>query len=148
MKCPVCNYKSSSVVDSRPANQGFCIRRRRECMKCKYRFTTIEDVEILDIIIVKRDGKRESYMREKLENGIKKSLTKRPYTWDNFNRLVSNIERDLHKRKKREISSSGLGDIIMKRLRVFDKVAYIRFASIYRDFQDVSSFAKELKKIK
>ncbi len=147
MKCPVCNHKNSSVVDSRPAEGGFVIRRRRECEKCHYRFTTAEEIEILDLMIVKRDGQRESYMREKLISGIKKSLTKRAYTQEKLHHLICNIERDLQKKKKREIASRELGEIIMKRLKAFDKVAYIRFASVYRDFKDVNSFSRELKKI-
>jgi len=147
MKCPVCSYKNSSVVDSRPAEAGFVIRRRRECEKCHYRFTTVEEIEIMDLMIVKRDGTRESYLREKLASGIKKSLTKRAYTQDKLHSLISNIERDLQKKKKRELSSKELGEAIMKRLKVFDKVAYIRFASVYRDFKDVSGFSRELKKI-
>ena len=147
MKCPVCSYKNSSVVDSRPTEGGFVIRRRRECEKCHYRFTTVEEIEIMDLMIVKRDGTRESYLREKLASGIKKSLTKRAYTQEKLHRLISNIERDLQRKKKRELSSKELGEAIMKRLKVFDKVAYIRFASVYRDFKDVSSFSRELKKI-
>ncbi len=147
MKCPVCNNQNSSVIDSRPTEGGFVIRRRRECEKCRYRFTTAEEVELLDLMIVKRNGQRESYMREKLKNGIKKSLTKRAYTQEKLHRLISNIERDLQKKKKREISSRNLGEVIMKRLKIFDKVAYIRFASVYRDFKDVSSFTKELQKM-
>ncbi len=148
MRCPVCKHKDTSVIDTRPTEDGFSIRRRRQCDKCHYRFSTIEDIELLDIIVVKRDGVRESYMREKIENGIKRSLTKRPYTQDNFHRLVHNIERDIQKKKEREISSNEVGDIIMKHLKIFDKVAYIRFASVYRDFRDVESFKKEIGKIK
>lgn len=147
MLCPVCRNKNTNVIDSRPAEAGFSIRRRRECDKCKYRFSTIEDIELLDLVIVKRDGRRESYMRDKMEHGIKRSLTKRPYTQENFRRLIHSIERDIQKKKVRELSSSMLGDIITKRLKTFDKVAYIRFASVYRDFQDVKSFSRELKKI-
>ncbi|MFH1790348.1 MAG: transcriptional regulator NrdR [bacterium] len=147
MHCPVCKNKNTSVVDSRPAEDGFAIRRRRECEKCRYRFSTVEEMELLDVVVVKRNGNRESYIREKLENGIKKSLTKRAYTHDKFKRLIHNIERDIQKKKTREISSSTLGEIIMKRLKRFDKVAYIRFASVYRDFKDVKTFSTELKKI-
>lgn len=148
MRCPICKHKDTSVIDTRPTEDGFSIRRRRQCDKCHYRFSTIEDIELLDVIVVKRDGERESYMREKMENGIKRSLTKRPYTQDNFRRLVHNIERDIQKKKEREISSNEVGDIIMKHLKIFDKVAYIRFASVYRDFRDVESFKKEIGKIK
>lgn len=147
MKCPVCSNKNSNVVDSRPVDSGFSIRRRRECDRCNYRFTTSEEIEILDLVIVKRNGKRESYMRDKLINGISKSLTKRSYTQEKFHRLISNIERDMQKKKVRELPSNDLGEIIMRRLKSFDKVAYIRFASVYRDFKDVNSFTRELKMI-
>ena len=147
MRCPVCNNRETSVVDSRSAGDELAVRRRRECDKCRYRFSTVEDVELLDIIVVKRDGERETYMRDKLEHGIKRSLTKRPFTQENFHRLIHAIERDLQKKKKREIASREIGEIIMKHLRLFDKVAYIRFASVYRDFKDVKTFEKELKKL-
>lgn len=148
MRCPVCNNRETSVVDSRSAEDGLAVRRRRECDQCHYRFSTVEEVELLDIIVVKRDGARETYMRDKLEHGIKRSLTKRPFTQDNFHRLIHSIERDLQKKKKREIASREIGEIIMKHLRLFDKVAYIRFASVYRDFKDVKTFEKELSKLK
>jgi len=147
MRCPVCNNNNTNVVDSRPVAGGMSVRRRRECDKCKYRFSTVEEVELLGIIVVKQDGVRESYIREKLENGIKRSLTKRPYTHDDFKKLIHNIERTIQKKKKREISSKEIGQIIIKHLRGFDKVAYIRFASVYRDFKDVKTFEKELKKL-
>jgi len=134
-------------VDTRSSQDGLTIRRRRECDKCSYRFSTVEEIELLDIVVVKSDGRRESYMREKIERGIKQSLSKRPYTAEKFNRLLHSIERDIQKRKKREISSKDIGEIVMKHLRTFDKVAYIRFASVYRDFRDVKTFEKELKKI-
>jgi transcriptional repressor NrdR len=148
MRCPVCNNSETSVVDSRAASDGLVIRRRRECNKCSYRFSTVEEIELLDIVVVKSDGRRESYMRDKIERGIKQSLSKRAYTAEDFNRLIHAIERGIQKRKKREISSKEVGEIVMKHLRVFDKVAYIRFASVYRDFKDVKTFEKELKKIK
>lgn len=147
MRCPVCNNSDTSVVDSRSNSDGLTIRRRRECDKCSYRFSTVEEIELLDIVVVKSDGRRESYSRGKIERGIKHSLSKRPYTEENFNRLIHAIERDIQKKKKRELSSKDVGEIVMKHLRGFDKVAYIRFASVYRDFQDVKTFAKELKKI-
>ncbi|MFA7653971.1 MAG: transcriptional regulator NrdR [Candidatus Magasanikbacteria bacterium] len=148
MRCPVCNNRDTAVVDTRAAEDGLSVRRRRECEKCHYRFSTIEEMELLDIIVVKGDGHRESYMREKIENGIRRSLTKRPYLQDKFHSLIHDIERDIQKKKKREISSKELGEIVMKHLRIFDKVAYIRFASVYRDFKDVSTFEKELSKLK
>lgn len=147
MRCPVCNNSDTSVVDTRPAEDGLSVRRRRECSKCHYRFSTTEEMELLDVIVVKQDGQRETYMREKIENGIRRSLTKRPYLQENFHRLIHAIERDIQKKKKREIGSKELGELVMKHLRGFDKVAYIRFASVYRDFKDVRTFEKEAKKL-
>lgn len=147
MRCPVCNNDNLSVVDTRPSEDDLSIRRRRECAKCHFRFSTIEEMELLDIIVVKSDGHRESYMRDKMENGIKMSLTKLPYTRENFHRLINSIERDIQKRKSKEVSSKEVGEIVMKHLKNFDKVAYIRFASVYRDFRDVRTFEKELKKL-
>jgi transcriptional repressor NrdR len=148
MRCPVCNHKETSVVDSRPSSDSLIIRRRRECIKCKYRFSTIEEIELLGIIVVKNNGQRESYMREKVEKGLHRSLTKRPYSVDDFSQLVHSVERDIQKKKKREVTSRDIGEIIMKRLKVFDKIGYIRFASVYRDFKDVATFERELKNIK
>jgi len=136
------------VVDSRPTDSGFSVRRRRECEKCGYRFSTKEEVEILGLMVVKENGQRESYMREKMENGIKRSLTKRPYTQEDFHKLIVTIERSIQKKNTREISSREIGKIIMKHLQHFDKVGYIRFASVYRDFKDDKAFEKEIEKLK
>jgi transcriptional repressor NrdR len=148
MYCPVCRSKETKVVDSRVPSDGLSVRRRRECVKCKYRFSTIEETELLDIVVVKTDGRRESYSREKMRQGILHALAKRPYTQEKFNRLINAIERDIQKKKKREITSGVLGDIVMKRLKTFDKIAYIRFASIYRSFEDVTTFESEIKSLK
>lgn len=148
MRCPVCNHREISVIDTRSLEDDLSVRRRRECEKCHYRFSTVEEIELLDIIVVKRDGQRESYMREKIEDGIRRSLTKRPFTQEKFHRLLHAIERDIQKKKRREIPSEEIGEIVMKHLNTFDKVAYIRFASVYRDFKDVKTFEKELKKIR
>ncbi len=123
---------------------GFSVRRRRECETCSYRFSTVEHVELLDTIVVKRDGEREAYSRSKLEKGILQSLVKRPYTQEMFDKLLGAIERDIQKKKKREITSKDIGDIVMKQLKKFDTVAYIRFASIYRSFEDVDTFKHEI----
>ncbi len=147
MHCPVCRSKKTSVVDSRLAQDGMTIRRRRECEKCHYRFSTTEEMELLDIVVVKRDGKRESYARTKLTKGIIESLTKRPYTRESFDRLIHSIERDIQKKKKKELTSQELGELVMKHLIKFDKVAYIRFASIYRAFEDVGKFKKEIRSL-
>lgn len=148
MRCPVCNFKEVSVIDTRTADDEMSVRRRRECDKCSYRFSTIEEIELLDIIVVKEDGARESYMRDKVENGIRRSLTKRPFTQERYHRLIHAIERDIQKKKRREIASKEVGELVMKHLQAFDKVAYIRFASVYRDFRDVVTFEKELKKLR
>jgi len=124
---------------------GMSIRRRRECIECNYRFSTLEEMELLDIVVVKNNGRRESYSRPKLERGITHSLTKRPYTEDQFGQLIHGIETDIQKKKQREITSKDIGEIVMRQLRKFDKVAYIRFASIYRAFTDVSKFQKEVR---
>jgi transcriptional repressor NrdR len=147
MRCPVCNHEDSKVVDSRITSEGLGIRRRRECMECEYRFSTVEEVEILDLAVVKRDGRREPYLREKLEAGLKRALEKRPCTKDDLKTLVGGIERDIQKRKKDEISSEEVGEIVMAHLRSFDTVAYIRFASVYRSFADVKTFQAELEKL-
>jgi transcriptional repressor NrdR len=126
---------------------GMGIRRRRECEKCSYRFSTLEGVEILDLTVVKRDGRRDSYRREKIASGLRKALEKRPYTVEQFQKLVGEIERDIQRARKDELTSAEVGEIVMDRLRRFDKVAYIRFASVYRSFEDVDRFAAELRSL-
>ncbi|MDO8499303.1 MAG: transcriptional regulator NrdR [bacterium] len=148
MHCPVCNNIDTKVVDTRESRGNLAVRRRRECQKCRYRFSTIEEVELLDLIVIKSDGRREMYMPEKLAKGVQQSLSKRPFTKEDFRRLVHAIERDLQKKREREVSTKAIGEVVMKHLRGFDKVAYIRFASVYRDFKDAKSFAKEIKKLK
>ena len=143
MYCPVCN-NSTKVVDSRLSSEGTGIRRRRECVSCEYRFSTIEEMEILDLTVVKRDGRRESYSRDKMTKGVLRALEKRPYTQVRFKELLYMIERDIQRQKASELTSDDLGEIVMTHLRTFDKVAYIRFASVYRQFEDVESFKREL----
>lgn len=147
MHCPICRSTDTRVIDSRVTPDGLTIRRRRECVKCQYRFSTIEEMELLDIVVVKQDGRRESYSRSKLKRGIRQSLTKRPYTREAFDALIHSIERDIQKKKKREVTSREIGEIVMRRLSSFDKVAYIRFASIYRAFTDVSTFESEIRSL-
>jgi len=147
MHCPVCSHEDSKVIDSRLAGEGAAVRRRRECEACGYRFSTNEEVELLDLVVVKRDAGRQVYSREKLEHGLKKALEKRPITDVAFRALVHGIERDIQRRKTNEITSADIGDIVMDRLKLFDKVAYIRFASVYRQFEDVDSFTRELEKL-
>ncbi len=149
MRCPICNFKSTRVIDSRLTADGGAVRRRRECEKekCAFRFSTTEEVELLDIIVVKRNGRREQYNREKIIQGIKRALQKRPCTEADLFSLIHNIERDIQKNRGSEITSAALGDLVAKRLKAFDKVAYIRFASVYKQFDDLETFARELKKI-
>jgi transcriptional repressor NrdR len=147
MKCPICYFQDTKVVDSRVASDGLSIRRRRECLKCGYRFSTYEEVEILDLTIVKRDGRKESYLRDKLIKGLRRALEKRPITEEKFKKTVSMIERDLQVLRKSEILSDQIGQIVMKQLKKIDQVAYIRFASVYESFKDAQSFKRELNKL-
>lgn len=147
MRCPVCNFEDSKVIDSRVASDGLSIRRRRECLKCSFRFSTYEEVEILDLAVVKRDGRKESYSREKIVKGLKRALEKRPITDDNFKKLVNSIERDLQILRKNEVTAGEIGQIVMKNLKRFDQVAYIRFASVYESFKDAHEFKRELNKL-
>lgn len=147
MYCPICRSRETRVMDSRMTQDGMAVRRRRECDRCHYRFSTNEEMELLDLTVVKRDGRHEAYSRSKLTDGLLRSLTKRPYTQEKFDRLVHGIERDIQKKKKREITSQEIGEIVMKHLAKFDTVAYIRFASIYRAFEDVEKFRKEIQSL-
>ncbi len=149
MHCPVCSGDSTRVVDSRLATDGMSVRRRRECEKprCGFRFSTSESIEMLDVAVVKRDGRRESYSRQKLLSGVMHSLQKRQYTEYQLQKLLERIERDIQKRRSGEITSSEVGDIVAKHLKKFDKVAYIRFASVYYSFEDLDKFEEELAKL-
>lgn len=147
MKCPYCEHEESKVVDSRPTDEGQVIRRRRECMKCSNRFTTYEKIEEIPIMVVKKDKNRESYDRNKLLNGIIKSCEKRPVSMDTIEDMVDEIEKELSNSLKKEISSEEIGEMVMERLKHIDEVAYVRFASVYRQFKDVNSFMEELNKI-
>jgi transcriptional repressor NrdR len=147
MKCPICYFPDTKVIDSRVAPDGLSIRRRRECLKCSFRFSTYEEIELLELMIVKRDGRREAYNREKMVNGLKRSCEKRPITEDQFRKLINSIERDVQKLKKSEITSRQVGQIVMKNLKKVDQVAYIRYASVYESFKDAKEFQKELNKL-
>ena len=144
MHCPVCAHSVTKVIDSRLSSDGTSIRRRRECEACSHRFSTVEEIELLDLTVIKRDGHREVYNKEKIISGIRSSLEKRAYTEESFRSLIHNIENDLAKVSGREITSANIGEIIMKYLKDFDKVAYIRFASVYRAFEDVETFRNVL----
>jgi len=147
MKCPVCNYKETKVVDSRVASDEITIRRRRECLKCGFRFSTYEQAELLDLMVIKRDGHKESYLRDKVEQGLRKAFEKRPISEEAFKILVNKIERNIQALKKGEITSQEIGEIIMKELKKKDPVAYIRFASVYRAFGDLQTFQKEINAV-
>jgi transcriptional repressor NrdR len=147
MYCAVCNHKDTKVVDSRISSDGASVRRRRECEKCGFRFSTFEEVELLDLTVIKQDGRREAYSRDKMIKGLEMSLQKRSYTDASFQKLVHKIERDIQKKRRGQLTSKELGEILMKHLKTFDKVAYIRFASVYRSFEDVETFETELQKL-
>ena len=146
MKCPYCGYKESRVVDSRPAHEGNSIRRRRECLSCQKRFTTYETVESLPIIVVKKDGSRQSFDRNKVLNGMVRACEKRPVPLAALEQDVSEIEQILQNSLEREVRSETIGELVMERLKRLDEVSYVRFASVYRQFKDVHSFMDELNK--
>ena len=145
MKCPACGYFDSKVVDSRPAQDGASIRRRRECLVCQKRFTTFEIVEAIQPIVVKKDGSKELFDRNKLLSGVLKACQKRPV---NAEDIVSDIEAELYNSLNQEVKSGDLGEMVMRKLKAVDKVAYVRFASVYREFQDIDTFFEELKELK
>lgn len=144
MICPVCHFQDTRVVDSRVSNDGMSIRRRRECLKCDFRFSTYEEVEILGLSVIKQNGTKDNYSRDKLVRGLKKAIEKRPIAENDFKKLINSIERDLQALNKSEVSSEKIGKIVMKYLKKIDKIAYIRFASVYRDFKDLEMFQEEL----
>ncbi len=144
MHCPLCGRDDTKVIDSRTAGDGTCIRRRRLCDSCGHRFSTTEEVELLGLCVVKRNGDRQAYSRDKIEEGLKRALYKRVYTDADFRALIHGIEREIQRDSSDEITSAKLGEIVLHELKGFDQVAYIRFASVYRYFDDVDSFTKEL----
>ncbi len=147
MFCPVCSHPDTRVVDTRVSLDGTAIRRRRQCDQCGYRFSTNETVELLNLVVVKRDGTHVLYLRDKIERGLRRALEKRPHTDADFRSLVSGIEIDIQRLNTTEVKSSDIGTIVMDRLKDFDKVAYIRFASVYRSFEDVKTFQAELDQL-
>ncbi len=147
MKCPFCGYEESKVIDSRPADDGERIRRRRECIKCSKRFTTYEIIESVPIIVVKKDKSRQVFDRQKLFNGMIKACEKRPVTSEDIERAVDDIETQLQNSLDREVTSIQIGELAMEKLKDIDDVAYVRFASVYRQFRDINSFMSELSKL-
>lgn len=147
MKCPYCSYFETKVVDSRPTGEGQAIRRRRECVKCNNRFTTYEKIEEIPLIVVKKDGTRQEYSRDKILNGIIRACEKRPVSLKTMEDIVDEIEKSLYNTLKREISTEYIGEMVMNKLKDIDEVAYVRFASVYRQFKDINTFMDELKKL-
>ena len=147
MKCPFCGEDDTRVIDSRPADENMSIRRRRQCDKCKKRFTTYEKVEAIPLVVIKKDQTREPYDRTKIEKGVFRSCHKRPISVPQMNHLVDQVEAKVFSKEEREIPSSYIGELVMRYLEELDAVAYVRFASIYREFKDVDTFMEELKKI-
>ena len=147
MKCPYCGYDESKVIDSRPTDEGERIRRRRECLKCGKRFTTYEVIETVPIIVIKKDKSRESFDRNKLLNGLLRACEKRPVSIDTLERVVDEIEGSLQNSLDREVPSSLIGKYAMEKLKTIDEVAYVRFASVYREFKDIATFREELDRM-
>ena len=147
MKCPFCGYLDSKVVDSRPAEDGASIRRRRECLECHKRFTTFEVMETLPVVVIKKDGSRQSFDRSKLLNSMIRACAKRTVSFDTLNHIADEIEQTLQNDMSREIPSARIGELVMDKLKDVDEVSYVRFASVYRQFKDISTFMEELSKL-
>ena len=147
MKCPYCGHPESKVIDSRPADENASIRRRRECLSCARRFTTYETVESLPMVVIKKDGSRQSFDRQKVLRGMIRACEKRPVTLAELERIADEIEQELQNSMEREIRTEAIGEKVMDRLRSVDQVAYVRFASVYRQFKDIDTFMAELNKL-
>ena len=147
MKCPFCGFMESKVIDSRPAEEGATIRRRRECQSCQKRFTTYEIIERLLLVVVKRDNSRQTFDKVKLINGMVRACEKRPVTLSTLEGIADDIEQELQSNLEREVSTVDIGEMVMARLKQVDEVAYVRFASVYRSFKDINTFMEELSKL-
>lgn len=147
MKCPYCGYAESKVIDSRPADEGSSIRRRRECLSCRKRFTTYETVESLPMVVVKKDGSRQSFDRRKILSGMIRACEKRPVPVAELEKASEEIEQEVQNSMEREVNTQKVGEMVMERLKKIDEVAYVRFASVYRQFKDIDTFMKELNKL-
>ena len=147
MKCPYCGHLESKVVDSRPADEGASIRRRRECLSCQKRFTTYETMESLPLMVVKKDGSRQTFDRSKVLNGMIRACEKRPVPFETLEKITDQIEQELQNSLERETSTERIGELVMERLKEVDEVAYVRFASVYRQFKDINTFMAELNKL-
>ena len=147
MKCPFCGNEDTKVIDSRPSEDNNSIRRRRQCDVCSKRFTTYEKIETIPLVVIKKDNNRESYDRSKIESGVYRSCHKRPISVDQIVKLVDEVENVIFSMDEKEIPSSVIGELVMNKLKELDAVAYVRFASVYREFKDVNTFMKELEKV-
>jgi transcriptional repressor NrdR len=147
MKCPYCSHTETRVLDKRETDSGNITRRRRECLSCAKRFTTYERAEVLDLFVIKKDERREAFNRQKLKQNLMKACEKRPISQETIDRLIAEIEQQLIGMRKSEIASHAIGELVMDALKALDQVAYIRFASVYRDFKDVADFEKELQQL-
>ena len=147
MRCPFCSHPESKVVDSRPSDEGSSIRRRRECLACHKRFTTYETMESLPLMVIKKDGSRQTFDKTKLLNGMIRACEKRPVAFATLEEIANEIEQVLQNEMDREIPSARIGELVMERLKTVDEVAYVRFASVYRQFKDISTFMEELNKL-
>ena len=147
MKCPFCGHENTRVIDSRPAEENNSIRRRRVCDECDKRFTTYEKVETIPLIIVKKDDNREAFDRQKIESGVLRACHKRPVSAKQIQDIVDSVETEIYSKEEREIPSSVIGELVMEKLKDVDSVAYVRFASVYREFKDINTFMDELKKV-
>ncbi len=147
MKCPFCGHENTRVIDSRPADENNSIRRRRVCDECAKRFTTYEKVETIPLIVIKKDNNRETYDRSKIEAGVLRACHKRPISANQINHLVDEVETDIFNREEKEISSAVIGELVMDKLKNLEAVAYVRFASVYREFKDINTFMDELKSV-
>jgi len=148
MKCPFCSNLRDKVIDSRESEDGLSVRRRRECLKCGRRFTTYEEIEKIPVMVIKKDGRREKFLREKILNGLLHACEKRPVSVEKLEEIVNRVEGRVYSYLHKEIPSKKIGEMVMKELQKIDKVAYVRFASVYREFKDVKDFSKEMKKLK
>lgn len=147
MKCPFCGHENTRVIDSRPAEENNSIRRRRVCDECSKRFTTYEKIETIPLIVIKKDNNREAYDRSKIEAGVLRACHKRPISANQINQLVEEVENEIFNLEEKEISSEIIGELVMDKLKDLEAVAYVRFASVYREFKDINTFMDELKKV-
>lgn len=147
MKCPFCGHENTRVIDSRPAEENNSIRRRRVCDECDKRFTTYEKIETIPLIIIKKDNNRETYDRSKIEAGVLRACHKRPISANQITQLIDEVETEIFNREEKEIASAVIGELVMNKLKAMEAVAYVRFASVYREFKDINTFMDELKKV-